>query len=52
VAVLFATVRAPGGRLHGYDTAFMSTYVSQPASVWSRPLKLVFGFFFPMAFTA
>ena len=25
---------------------------SQPASVWSRPLKLVFGFFFPMAFTA
>jgi ABC-2 type transport system permease protein len=25
---------------------------SQPASVWSRPLKIVFGFFFPMAFTA
>jgi len=25
---------------------------TQPASVWSRPLKLVFGFFFPMAFTA
>jgi ABC-2 type transport system permease protein len=25
---------------------------SQPASVWSRPLKLVFGFFFPMAVTA
>lgn len=25
---------------------------AQPASVWSRPLKLVFGFFFPMAFTA
>jgi ABC-2 type transport system permease protein len=25
---------------------------SQPAAVWSRPLKLVFGFFFPMAFTA
>ncbi len=25
---------------------------SQPASVWSRPLKVVFGFFFPMAFTA
>ncbi len=24
---------------------------SQPASVWSRPLKVVFGFFFPMAFT-
>jgi ABC-type uncharacterized transport system permease subunit len=26
--------------------------LTQPASVWSRPLKLVFGFFFPMAFTA
>ena len=25
---------------------------TQPASVWSRPLKLAFGFFFPMAFTA
>ena len=25
---------------------------TQPASVWSRPLKLMFGFFFPMAFTA
>jgi ABC-2 type transport system permease protein len=25
---------------------------TQPASVWSRPLKLVFGFLFPMAFTA
>ena len=25
---------------------------TQPASVWSRPLKIVFGFFFPMAFTA
>ena len=25
---------------------------TQPAPVWSRPLKLVFGFFFPMAFTA
>ena len=25
---------------------------SQPASVWGRPLKVVFGFFFPMAFTA
>jgi viologen exporter family transport system permease protein len=25
---------------------------TQPASVWSRPLKLLFGFFFPMAFTA
>jgi ABC-2 type transport system permease protein len=25
---------------------------SQPAAVWGRPLKLVFGFFFPMAFTA
>lgn len=25
---------------------------TQPAAVWSRPLKLVFGFFFPMAFTA
>jgi ABC-2 type transport system permease protein len=25
---------------------------TQPSSVWSRPLKLVFGFFFPMAFTA
>lgn len=24
---------------------------SQPAEVWSRPLRLVFGFFFPMAFT-
>lgn len=24
---------------------------TQPASVWSRPLKVVFGFFFPMAFT-
>lgn len=24
---------------------------TQPASVWSRPLKAVFGFFFPMAFT-
>jgi ABC-2 type transport system permease protein len=27
VAILFATVRAAGGRLHGYDTAAMSTYV-------------------------
>ena len=25
---------------------------TQPASVWSRPLQVVFGFFFPMAFTA
>jgi ABC-2 type transport system permease protein len=25
---------------------------TQPAAVWSRPLQLVFGFFFPMAFTA
>jgi ABC-2 type transport system permease protein len=25
---------------------------TQPASVWSRPLKVVFGFVFPMAFTA
>lgn len=25
---------------------------SQPASVWNRPLKVVFAFFFPMAFTA
>jgi ABC-2 type transport system permease protein len=25
---------------------------TQPAAVWSRPLKLVFGFFFPMAVTA
>lgn len=25
---------------------------SQPASVWNRPLKVLFGFFFPMAFTA
>lgn len=25
---------------------------TQPASVWDRPLKVVFGFFFPMAFTA
>jgi ABC-2 type transport system permease protein len=25
---------------------------TQPASVWSRPLKAVFGYFFPMAFTA
>jgi ABC-2 type transport system permease protein len=25
---------------------------SQPASVWGRPLTVVFGFFFPMAFTA
>lgn len=25
---------------------------TQPAAVWSRPLKVVFGFFFPMAFTA
>lgn len=24
---------------------------SQPASVWDRPLKVVFGYFFPMAFT-
>jgi len=24
---------------------------SQPASVWTRPVKAVFGFFFPMAFT-
>jgi ABC-2 type transport system permease protein len=23
-----------------------------PAAVWSRPLKLIFGYFFPMAFTA
>jgi viologen exporter family transport system permease protein len=27
VAILFATVRAAGGQLHGYDTATMSTYV-------------------------
>ncbi len=27
VAILFATVRAAGGRLHGYDIASMSTYV-------------------------
>ena len=27
VAVLFATVRAAGGELHGYDTASMGTYV-------------------------
>lgn len=27
VAMLFATVRAAGGQLHGYDTASMSTYV-------------------------
>src|SRR5579862_6397247 len=27
VAMLFATVRAAGGELHGYDTASMSTYV-------------------------
>jgi ABC-2 type transport system permease protein len=32
-----------------YGGRYAST---QPASVWSRPLKLVFGFFFPMAFTA
>jgi ABC-2 type transport system permease protein len=25
---------------------------TQPASVWTRPLVVVFGFFFPMAFTA
>lgn len=25
---------------------------SQPAAVWNRPLKVVFGFLFPMAFTA
>lgn len=25
---------------------------TQPASVWDRPVKAVFGFFFPMAFTA
>jgi len=25
---------------------------SQPASVWGRPLKVAFGFFFPMTFTA
>ncbi len=25
---------------------------TQPASVWNRPLKVLFGFFFPMAFTA
>lgn len=25
---------------------------TQPAAVWSRPLKVVFGFLFPMAFTA
>jgi ABC-2 type transport system permease protein len=27
VAILFATVRAAGGQLHGYDTVAMSTYV-------------------------
>jgi ABC-2 type transport system permease protein len=27
VTILFATVRAAGGELHGYDTASMSTYV-------------------------
>jgi ABC-2 type transport system permease protein len=25
---------------------------TQPASVWGRPIVVVFGFFFPMAFTA
>lgn len=25
---------------------------TQPAAVWNRPLKVLFGFFFPMAFTA
>lgn len=25
---------------------------TQPAAVWSRPLKVIFGFLFPMAFTA
>ena len=25
---------------------------AQPAAVWTRPLKVLFGFFFPMAFTA
>jgi ABC-2 type transport system permease protein len=25
---------------------------TQPASVWTKPLKVLFGFFFPMAFTA
>lgn len=32
-----------------YGGRYAST---QPAAVWSRPLKLVFGFLFPMAFTA
>jgi ABC-2 type transport system permease protein len=27
VAILFATVRAAGGQLHGYNTASMSAYV-------------------------
>jgi len=27
VSILFATVRAAGGELHGYDTASMSTYI-------------------------
>lgn len=32
-----------------YGGRYAST---QPAAVWSRPLKIVFGFLFPMAFTA
>lgn len=32
-----------------YGGRYAST---QPAAVWSRPLKLIFGFLFPMAFTA
>jgi ABC-2 type transport system permease protein len=32
-----------------YGGRYAST---QPAAVWSRPLKLLFGFLFPMAFTA
>lgn len=41
----------------GYEATNAFVYggryaATQPASVWERPLKVVFGFFFPMAFTA
>lgn len=41
----------------GYEATNAFVYggryaATQPASVWGRPLVVVFGFFFPMAFTA
>jgi len=42
--------------IEGYELTNAFVYggryaATQPASVWGRPLKVVFGYFFPMAFT-